>query len=207
MKIDQNGLASVANAAGFTAEQQAEITGQNSPSSMSFSGIVGKLLAAATAAMHIIVDTFGRKVHANSGETDGALYVAATTDATNSVMLRPVAGQTGRSLEWEVFDTSGDAGDALNLAVRGIVNPARHVMTVDSLVTKIIGAMPDGVKPIVRIDQEAGRVEVYTPADAAARTAALNGAALVGDFKARVSLTEPAAEPGVTPLKFEGGAF
>lgn len=204
-KIDQNGLVTFTNIDGYSEGEVLEINGQPEQSSMSFGSIVAKLMAFASAALQLVVDTASRRVHVDESAANGALATAAANG--EKIVLTPVAGQTGRSLAWEV--TSGSAGlaTALAVAAKGVVDPVRPSMSVESLLSKLVSAAPEGVKPVVHIDQATGVVNLYAPADGAAVTAALNGAAKTGTHKGYLDITEPTVAGEPAPLKFEGGAF
>lgn len=205
-KIDQNGLVTLANVAGFDAAQQNEIKGQAEQSSMSFGAIVGKILAAATAAVQIVIDTLGRKVTVDCGGPTGLLAASAAWSQAETIILTPVAGQTGRSLQFEVTSAS-TPGSPLALAAGSVVDAVRPSMTVESLVSKITSAAPEGVTPVILVDQDSGVVKVYRSSNGASTTARIDSRSLEGAFTARVSLSEPTVAGEPAPLKFEGGAF
>jgi len=213
MPIDTNGIPTIEASIGDFQDPNAvsQITGASTPES-SIQSVVNAVLAAASTAQRMIIDVKRRIIvsadHAEGNFTESALTGAV---AGKKQTLAPVAGSVGKSVQWE--QTARDAGMAATLAdaIKAQVDAARPYRSLSSLISSALAQVEEGAEPFIIIDQNAGTVKVMDPLTSRADVeAAIDDkesdvtGATHGVF---ITLAEPAADGGETPLKFEGGAF
>ncbi len=211
VKVDQTGIPSAANVVGFTNADIAVVKQEPEQPQVGFRAVVGKLLSVSEEALNIIVDTNGRKVHCDS--TVGSDIATGVNQDVNGgaefVQLIPSPGQDGRTLTWDV--AGGLNNDPWCAAMKAVVAAVKPVMSLETLVQRLIAAAPEGTYPVIRIRQDNGTVWVVNPLygseTPATRTADFNATTLSGAKTARITLENPTVEGEAEPLKFEGGSF
>jgi len=206
--MDTNGLPTVTVTSGEFASESAQnqIKQLVGPSQVTVSSLVASFLALATDAVSVIVDSANRVIF-GAPASAGADVAAALheTSGFKELVLQPKAGQSGRSLEFEISGTPTTGFPAgLKSAIDNLLAPVTPTYSAQSLVQAILQDMPDNQEAIVHMSQGAGTIVVTTHATHATIAATLN--ANIDDATpgvCKVVLSEPAA---ASALVFEGGA-
>jgi hypothetical protein len=212
--IDQNGLPEVGGAGTLTdAEIQTVINSPAQPE-VTFGSMVRGFLDIAAGVCWAVIDPVTRLFKAGEGAAGAAIVGAsegtAAYAATKFIRIHPDPAQTGRSLTWEPSD-EGLPTQALMDAVLAITGATKPKISVESLVSRVLGAIPDALqdKVLVVVDQDNAAVNVVEFNSAANRALAVADVAAVNIAAAHavaVTLSEPAAAGGADPLVFEGGS-
>lgn len=193
-----------------TADVENDIREITPPGGVTVSSIITKSLNTMTAAASVMVLANGQSILVSEDD----LTPPIAGDAGTKVMvLKPVAGQEGRTLAFEQDGAETNGFDAaIKTAVLELINATRPKYSVASLVQNILAkvpALPDGVFIAVSIDQTNGKVRVYTYTDDGLHVD-INDIVDVSDHGLRVTLPiTPIVETagsGDNTLKFEGGA-
>lgn len=210
MPIDQNGIPEVSTETAASAQElalsviQPEVPGSN------YARLIDNSLAAVPGNAYIVVDTNRRRVMVTD-DADRFLELYEAIEATyqaGNAELTPVSGQTGKSLEWEAeFNTFDDHEDAVN----SVIEPQKPTRSVSSLVSAVLGGMPDDAMPqLVLVDQTAGKVTFYemaSGANATTKSGQLDGVAVPNNAPSMAfTLAEPETAGEESPTIFEGGA-
>lgn len=193
-----------------TRSTQQELLQLSGPAQVSVSALVSSMLAIASGAQIIYIDTTARKVSSGNASAvrDDVVSDASTTANSQQMKLRPVPGQSGRSLEWEVTGTtSGSFHSATKAAIEALLSPVTPTYTVAQLVEKICKALPENCNCRIMIDQENGEVFVWQQPDGSSQANLVDQITFTDADGIGVELSEPTIteDTGPEPLKLEGG--
>jgi len=211
--MDTNGIPTIAVAQGAVEENEVQITGASTPQ-VSIPALVTALLNVVPTAQRIVIDTKQRKIVSADADVTEAGNAALFAGVTKKIQtIAPEDGQEGRAVTWEEVSRDGGMTAELPDAVKAEVDPARPVRSLATMLGTVLASVPDGLEPVIIIDQEAGTVQIID-VTAGRATFETNLTALADAIPADsahgavVTLSEPAEDDGgETPLKFEGGAF
>lgn len=209
MPIDQNGLVEVDSAkTAASALDDAELIIQPEPPQSSFAGLIDGVFRAQDEAMVVVIDCTGRKVYTRDNANKAALITALGTTSPapdGSHVVKPEAGQTGRSLKWETEGTPTHDQAAIINAIIGNQTPK---MTVGALVARCLAVLSDGFKWFVTINQATGEVYLFYVYNEDGDTAsdALEAVAVPANTNTfDFLLTDEEGATTSEPLVFEGG--
>lgn len=210
--MDNNGIPAVVTgkAAFADADVQSLVTQVTTPA-RSVGEVVTSLLEGSANELIAVITPDARKVFAFSEDEIDTATVTDELDVDKQVVLRPVTGQTGRSLVWE--QASADVG--FNATTKAMLDalyaPVTPKRSVESLVAAILAAIDEETAeadvPTFLIDQGTGLVIVGKPSDRA--TLMSDASSAVGGATNGVELTlaePPPEDEGPDPLIFEGGS-
>lgn len=209
--MDNNGIPTIVTGHGDFAsvETQNQIRSIETPQ-VTMGALAESILAANPENALVVVDPVKRKIYGfNHNVIEGP--ATRTEYAAKSLILGPVAGQTGRSLEWEMKSMDSGFPGLVEALVDSLLASAKPKRSVESLVSAILAAIPDETAdadvPIVVINQETGTVKLCVPTDRSSVIGGLESAVGSATDAAILTLTEPAPEDeGPDPLIFEGGS-
>lgn len=185
MPIRINGIPSVESQGSTAAAANlgSKIINPAPPETQSAGSLLSEALRQYEAAAVVIVDPKTRRVYATTTQAAGLMSAVSAAVPTAS-RLTPDAGQTGRSM---TFTRSNHAGtpSQYNSALDTIVGATKPTYSVESLLARMFGVVPDGAEnpPIFVIDQANARVVVYegNTTQITAASAALAAVSLTGD--------------------------
>lgn len=210
--MDRNGLVTIVADKGSAAGRavaQNMLTPTVAPSQWSFSQLLSGIMASlATACMAIV--TASRKI-AFSDSTEGINHLNDQAPSEDCVQFTPVAGQSGRSLEWQsaagtpLVLTQPEL-DAMKALGDTLIEAVPQKKTADKLAEDLLALVDSNNEPVFRtvaVDQVNKRIRAYrtdhtstmeTGLPATGNTAVLE---VEGD-------SDPDS-PSVPKLPFEGG--
>lgn len=209
--VDQTGLVTIEPAKG-TAEGRAAIEAVivPTPAQFSFGALTRASLDALDSAAVVAVDVTNRKVYFTDDDTKGSAILTAAKESNNAaaVLLVPDSGQSGRSLTWTAVNGElGQVGNSFLTAVQGLVSAAKPRISVESLVTKLVGVQDENggalTPSLVVVDQRTGAVWAIQQDNGG--LAAIAALTLNAGNSGQLTLSEPSADPATSPLVFEGG--
>lgn len=205
-----SGVPETVTVAGSLTGKENEIKGlQIQDVSVSLGRVVKNIMTVLTGACIAVISIVGRKVWA--GDDNKFLVKAETEDAFDvSVVINPIAGQTGTSLEWEVGSTSAIqsvAGGTFAEEFQNLFALKAPKYTVDGVVSAVARILPDGYAPYIAVNQSTSQVTIgFAPtADQEAIDTAIDGLATKPTNHAEVELEAVEETTGNSSLPFEGG--
>jgi hypothetical protein len=209
--MDTNGIPDITGTPGSgvfheDAGQHA-LLGLSGPAQSSVASIVQTMLEQTTAAQNIGVDTSRREIWCGPVAGGNVVSLVGSIESAQKVYrLKPTAGQTGRSLEWEV-DTGASSGDfpaTTKSAVDALLAPAKPKYSLPALMQRICAALPEGKEVNLIANQEDGWLEVLMNANGTApQDPGLSDC--TSDGGVVVTLSEPTVT-GAALKNFEGAA-
>jgi len=170
--------------------------------SVNVASMVRNLFDTLSEAVYIAYNTNTRKMKASASNLmAGAL---GGVSGMEYVTFKPSAGQSGRSLEWQIIDDTTQAGRGDEY--QNLLTPVVPRFTAESLVQNLARVTPDGQDAIIVVDQDNGLVRAYVHS---------NFSALNTAFESTAPSTEPdgvaahlenvSGSSGPANLVFEGG--
>lgn len=190
---------------------------QNEQPSVSAQSVISAALTAATgpAAVAFVPKTSSVVMTlegSGSAQTLADAIMGGLVNRNFKLDVMPLAGQTGRSLQWQVGTKPATMPQAVYDAIKALVDPVRPTYTAGSLVTAIARVLADAKdantydadKAIVAAGQADGGLISVSGATDAANVVAVGAMAALDDY-AEVEFPAPATVADPTALPFEGG--
>ena len=193
------------NSGDFSTEAaQHKLTNTVVAASVSLSSVIRTMLDTAQTAVQIFVDTKNRVVAAlfTDGDTSALQNLEGISNAKFAA-LRPVSGQTGRTLEFEYTETptSGFPTD-IKAVIDELIAPVAPTYSVEALTQQIAKKLPQGKDVVFAINQDDGTLLVayVNNSDVSGN---LNLAAEAGTDGVLVELSSTSAPGSAPKLVFE----
>lgn len=185
----------------------------NAPDTTSntLSGIVAAFFAKCANACHVWIETARSRVTGGEG-SNGLTQLhnyAQGVSGVKKIVLKPVPGQTGTQLEWDVLENVSDLSDyhtESKEAITALVAPATPTYNVSALCQRIVASLPRGKNAIVAVNQHYGTVTIFQKSDGTMPATELCTDAEITAYKGTVvELTGAVTPDAPAALKFEGG--
>jgi hypothetical protein len=205
---DTTGLVTLSLKAGdFDSTAATEIISQTVPESqVSLSSVISDILSVAEPPLELRYDPEARELLACERGSDLIADSVAAGGTVKVQTITPVAGQEGKTLQWE--EASADSGfDAdIRAATKGVIDAVRPAMSIGSLIQRLVASIDETDVAVIFVDQFEAEVKVATASDMSALLQVLFVDLDPEPAHAvKVVFAEPIAEGG-SELPFEGGA-